>query len=223
MKNILLILENPLEFDLTKTVLQRLGFNVIWIQKGLDMNEHLQKNFPDLVITSVLGQKDEFLDEFLRIRTKRGTPQFIWVGPKSRLNSLKESQRKLIDSNMQPPIQPDLLITSVCKLFDLNAQEYIANYRAMITGSVRVEDKASVHPMTKGSSAAKLAPKSEVIMIKDPVRAQKYEKFLEKVEKQDKVFTVRDLLKRTRLEGSGGNTSELFEKKKSFIKALFKK
>jgi DNA-binding NtrC family response regulator len=211
MRNILLILENSLEFDLTKTVLQRLGFNVFWIQKGVDMHEKLSKNFPDLVITSVLGTQDEFLNEFLKVRVKRGTPQFIWVGPTSRLDKLTPAQRKLIDANLPTPIQPDLLIQNVCRLFQVDAVDYLKRYREMMLG-------ANNNDLIKVTGAI-ATPTS----ISDPVRSTKYKAFLENVPKLDRVFSLREIDKRLLSSETKGNTQDLLEKKKSFIKALFKK
>lgn len=211
MRNILLILENSLEFDLTKTVLQRLGFHVFWIQKGVDMHEKLSKNFPDLVITSVLGTQDEFLNEFMKVREKRGTPHFIWVGPAARLDQLTSAQRKLIDANLPTPIQPDLLIQNVCRLFQVDAADYLKRYREMILGANNnelIKVTGSVAPMESFA---------------DPARSTKYKAYLDKVPKMDRVFSMREIDKRLLSSETKGNTQDLFEKKKSFIKALFKK
>ncbi len=210
MRNILLILENSLELNLTKTVLQRLGFNVLWLQKGQDMHEKLSQNFPDLVITSVLGSQDQFLNEFIKVREKRGTPQFIWVGASSRLDKLKSMQRKLIDANLPTPIQPDILIQTVCKLFEMDPGEYLQKYRSMLS--------SHNNDVIKVSGSIKNIPSSS-----DPVRAEKYKKFLDKVPKLDKVFSLKEIDKHLKTNEVNGNTQDLFEKKKSFIKALFKK
>lgn len=210
MRNILLILENSLEFNLTKTVLQKLGFQVLWIQKGIDMNEKLQKNFPDLVITSVLGTQDQFLNEFVKVREKRGTPHFIWVGPASRLDRLKTAQRQLIDANLPTPIQPDLLIQQVCELFDLDAGEYLQKYRSMLSGG-------------RSDIVRVVGPVNSKELIVDPVRAEKYSKYVENIPKQDRVFSLKEIDKRLRDNQPEGNSVDLFEKKKSFIKALLKK
>lgn len=210
MRNILLILENNLEFNLTKTVLQKLGFQVLWIQKGVDMNDRLQKNFPDLVITSVLGTQDQFLNEFVKVREKRGTPHFIWVGPASRLDRLKTAQRQLIDANLPTPIQPDLLIQQVCQLFELNAAEYLQRYRSMLAGT-----KSDIVRVTGSVNAKEL--------IVDPVRAEKYSQFVANIPKQDRVFSLKEIDKRMRGDQPSANSVDLFEKKKNFIKALFKK
>lgn len=211
MRNILLILENNLEFDLTKTVLQRLGFHVFWIQKGVDMHEKLSKNFPDLVITSVLGSQDEFLKEFMQVREKRGTPQFIWVGATSRLDKLSPAQRKLIDANLPTPVQPDLLIQTVCRLFQVDATDYLKRYREMILG-------ASNNELIKVTGSI---PTMETLA--DPARTAKYKSYLEKVPTIDRVFSMREIDKRLLSSETKGNTQDLLEKKKSFIKALFKK
>jgi DNA-binding NtrC family response regulator len=210
MRNILLILENSLEFNLTKTVLQKLGFQVLWIQKGVDMKEKLQKNFPDLVITSILGTQDQFLNEFVKVREKRGTPHFIWVGPSSRLDRLKSAQRQLIDANLPTPIQPDLLIQQVCQLFKFDSVEYLQKYRAMLSSSQNetVRVVGSVHSKE---------------FIVDPVRAEKYSKYVENIPKQDRVFSLKEIDKRIKGDQPQGNSVDLFEKKKTFIKALFKK
>jgi CheY-like chemotaxis protein len=223
MRNILLILENTIEFDLTKTVLQKLGFNVMWIQKGQDMHDKLSKNFPDLVITSVLGTDDEFLSEFTKVREKRGTPQFILVGPTSRLEKLKSSQRRLIDAHLQTPIQPDQLIQSVCLLFGLEAPEYLQKYRSMLTGAMTGKSVEKI----KGSGSAKASDTIFVHGVSEPFydssRSKKYQSHADKIEKQDRVFSLREIDKRLKTSEATGNTPDLFEKKKNFIRALFKK
>lgn len=210
MRNILLILENSLELNLTKTVLQRLGFHVIWLQKGQNMHEKLSQNFPDLVITSVLGSQDEFLNEFIKVRQKRGTPQFIWVGASSRLDKLKTVQRQLIDANLPTPIQPDILIQTVCKLFQMDPGEYLQKYRSMLS--------SHNNDMIKVSGSLK-----NFDSVSDPERAEKYKKFLDKVPKLDRVFSLKEIDQRLKKNDVQGNTPDLFEKKKNFIKALFKK
>ena len=213
MRNILLILENNLEFNLTRTVLQKLGFNILSIQKGADMHERLAKSFPDLVITSVLGTQDEFLNDFIQVRQKRGTPKFIWVGPTSRLDKLKTAQRQLIDASLSTPIQPDVLIQNVCQLFELDAAEYLQKYRALMSGAA-----SGIGPDFIKVTGNVTIPTST----KDPVRAEKYKNFVQNVPKLDKVFSVKDLDKHSHKEEAKGNTVDLLEKKKKFIKALIK-
>jgi CheY-like chemotaxis protein len=213
MRNILLILENNLEFNLTRTVLQKLGFNILSIQKGADMHERLAKSFPDLVITSVLGSQDEFLNDFIRLRQKRGTPKFIWVGPTSRLDKLKPAQRQLIDANLSTPIQPDVLIQNVCQLFDLDVAEYLQKYRSLMSGSMTGVGQDFIR--VSGNVAVPTSAS-------DPVRAEKYKDFLKNVPKIDKVFSAKDLDKHSHKEETTGNTVDLLEKKKKFMKALIK-
>lgn len=204
MKNILLILENAIEYDLARTVLVKLGFNVLSLQKGSDMHTRLQDHFPDVVVTSVLGKQDSLLEEFITLRAKRGAPQFIWVGAESRLKKLNETQLKLIDERLPTPIQPEMLIEKICVLTGLKANELIETYRTLIKGSL---------------SAAKTTSSAR---FNDEKRAENYARIVSKIEKQDKVFTVKDL---ERLGGPGGveNSVDLHEKKKTFIRTLFKK
>lgn len=211
MRNILLILENSLEFNLTKAVLQKLGFNILSLQKGADMHQLLAKSFPDLVITSVLGSQDEFLNDFVQIRQKRGTPKFIWVGPVARLDKLKTAQRQLIDASLSTPIQPDVLIQSVCHLFELDAAEYLQKYRALMNTTAAGSDLIKV----TGSIAVPTTAS-------DPVRAEKYNQILKNIPKVDKVFSTKDLDKHTLKDEAAGNTVDLLEKKKKFVKALLK-
>ena len=213
MRNILLILENNLEFNLTRTVLQKLGFNILSIQKGADMHERLAKSFPDLVITSVLGSQDEFLNNFIQVRQKRGTPKFIWVGSTSRLDKLKTAQRQLIDANLSTPIQPDVLIQNVCQLFELDVAEYLQKYRSMMSGSMNAVGQEFIRV-----SGGVAIPTSA----SDPIRAEKYKDFLKNVPKLDKVFSAKDLDKHYHKEEVTGNTVDLLEKKKKFVKALIK-
>lgn len=214
MRNILLILENSLELNLTKTVLQKLGFQVLWLQRGADMHQKLSQNFPDLVITSVLGTQDEFLNEFIQVRQKRGIPRFIWVGPTSRLDRLKTAQRQLIDSNLPTPIQPDVLIEQVCELFELDVKEYLQKYRSLMTSHQPA--KNTVH-ITGG----KTPPMTN---FDDPERAKKYQDFLKNVPKLDKTFSLKEIDKKIRAEGEPqGNSQDLLEKKRAFVKSLLKK
>jgi CheY-like chemotaxis protein len=209
MKNILLILENKLEFNLTKTVLQKLGFNVLSLQMGTNMHEALTKSFPDLVVTSVLGTQDEFLNEFIQVRQKRGTPKFIWVGPVSRLDKLKTNQRQLIDASLSTPIQPDVLIQIVCKLFELDPVEYLQKYRSMMGMGGQDVIKVSGQIAVPTSAA-------------DPIRAEKYKKLAQNTPKLDKVFSVKDLDKHMRKDEATENTVDQLEKKRKFVKALLK-
>jgi CheY-like chemotaxis protein len=213
MRNILLILENNLEFNLTRTVLQKLGFNVLSIQKGADMHERLAKSFPDLVITSVLGSQDEFLNDFIQVRQKKGTPKFIWVEHTSSLDKLKTAQRQLVDASLSTPIQPDVLIQNVCQLFDLDVAEYLQKYRALMNGSVNVVGQDDIR--VSGSVAIPISSS-------DPIRGEKYKDFLKNVPKMDKVFSAKDLDKYSNQEETTGNAADLLEKKKKFVKALIK-
>ena len=175
------------------------------------MHEKLSQNFPDLVITSVLGSQDEFLNEFIKVRQKRGTPQFIWVGASSKLDKLKTVQRQLIDANLPTPIQPDILIQTVCKLFQMDPGEYLQKYRSMLSGH-NSNDMIKVTGSVKGLES-----------FSDPIRADKYKKFLDTVPKLDRVFSLKEIDKHLRSDEAVANTPDLFEKKKNFIKALFKK
>ncbi len=220
MRNILLILENQLEFDLTKTVLQKLGFQVVWLQKGDNSREKLSKNFPELVITSVLGSDADFLSEFIKVRQARGTPKFIWVGAASRLDKLTTVQRQLIDANLPTPIQPDVLIQSVCRLFQLDEAEYLQTYRKLLMGHSTTSSKtasASTAPAAKHTFVKGIADPFE-----DSARTSKYKDLAKKIEPQDKVFSMRELDKSLR-EDPGGNTTDLLQKKRAFVKALLKK
>jgi len=211
MRNILLILDNKLEFNLTKTVLHKLGFNVLSIQKGADMHERLAKSYPDLVITSVLGTQDEFLKDFIKKKKKRGIPKFIWVGAPSRLDKLKSSQMQLIDASLTTPIQPDVLIQSVCQLFELDAGEYLQRYRALMTSGGTSQDMIK---LTGGVTV----PTS----LADPARAEKYKNYLKNVPQLDKVFSLKEIDKNLRTEEAKANTMDLLDKKKKFMKALLK-
>lgn len=206
MQTILLILENSIEFDLTKTVLVKLGFNVLSLQKGADMHLKLKENFPEVVITSVLGKQDTMLEEFINIRAKRGIPKFIWVGAESRLKKLNEVQLKLIDATLPTPVQPEVLIEKVCGLLNIPAEQLIETYRKLLMGSTQ-------NAKPSGSS----------ILIHDEKRAASYAKITEKIEKQDKVFTGKDLDRFSGKNDGAGNTEDLLGKKREFVKALFKK
>lgn len=205
MKNILLIIENSLEFDLTRTVLFRLGFNILSLQKGADMHTRLQENVPDLVITSVLGADDEILQAFIDVRAKHGTPKFLWVGPVYKVKALNDTQKQLIDDTMSTPIQPEVLITKVCDLLALPSQKMIDAYHKLLSGSFKLPEQ----------------PKSK--LIHDPARAEKYAAIARKIEKYNRVFKSETLDKFTTPEGAGGNTEDLLNKKQQFVKTIFKK
>lgn len=205
MKNILLILDNTLEFDLTRTILFKLGFNILSIKKGADMHARLQENFPDLVITSVLGTQDDMLTEFTKIRENRGIPKFIWVGPDTKMKKLSGVQMKVIDATLSRPIQPEQLIRTACELLGLVADKYIDRYRGLLSDSL-----------------ASPSPSSSSI-IQDPVRAAAYGKVVQKVENIDKTFSLKEIAHRNDKKAGLENTAELGAQKKEFLKALFKK
>jgi DNA-binding NtrC family response regulator len=204
MRNILLILENAIEFDLTKTVLVKLGFNVLSLQKGADMHVKLKENFPEVVITSILGKQDVMLEEFINIRAKRGVPKFIWVGAESRVKKLNDVQLKLIDATLSTPVQPEALIEKVCGLLNMPAEELIETYRRLLVGSSPIQ-------RSMGSSS----------LIHDEKRALNYAKIASGIEKQ--VFTAKDLDRFSSRTDGEGNTEDLLKKKRQFVKAMFKK
>lgn len=205
MPTILLILENAIEYDLTKTVLVKLGFNVLSLQKGAEMRDKLKSHFPEVVITSVVGKQDAGIEEFIDIRAKRGTPKFIWVGAESRLKKLNETQLKLIDATLATPVQPEALIEKVCGLLNMPAQQLIETYRKLLVGS----------------SSSKTQSNSP--LIRDEKRAASYAKIADGIEKQDKVFTAKDLDRFTDKKDGGANTEDLLNKKRQFVRAMFKK
>ena len=147
------------------------------------------------------------------MRQKRGTPKFIWVGSTSRLDKLKTAQRQLIDANLSTPIQPDVLIQNVCQLFELDVAEYLQKYRSMMSGSMNAVGQEFIRV-----SGGVAIPTSA----SDPIRAEKYKDFLKNVPKLDKVFSAKDLDKHSHKEEVTGNTVDLLEKKKKFVKALIK-
>ncbi len=178
------------------------------------MHLRLAKNFPDMVITSVLGSQDEFLNEFIQVRQKRGIPRFIWVGATSRLDKLKAAQRQLIDATLSTPIQPDVLIQNVCQLFELDPADYLQKYRTLMSGGLS----------GAGEERVKVSGKVTVpTSANDPVRAQKYKDFLQNVPALDTVFSTKSLERPWSKEAAEGNTPDLLEKKKKFVKALLKK
>lgn len=201
MKNILLILDNALEFDLARTILFKLGFNVLSLKKGDDIRSRLKENFPELVITSIVGSQDEMLQEFIKIRDKMGVPKFIWVGQVSKVKDFSEVQKKVIDSTLARPLQPEQLIGAVCGLLDLPSEQHIAKYRFLVAG------KGSQQPVSK---------------IIDPVRAAAYAEKIKKIESKDKVFSLKELSSRNDLKAGIENTPELGIQKKEFIKKLLK-
>jgi len=221
MHTILLILDNAIEFDLTRTVLTKLGFNVLSLQRGADMHSKLKEHFPDVVITSVLGKQDTLLKEFIDIRSKRGTPKFIWVGAESRGKKLNEIQLKLIDATLDTPVQPEELIEKVCLAVGLLPQTMIDTYRKLLQGSMAGQTGApKAQPASNRPSPIKSTGTAN---FRDEKRAATYSQIVSKIEKQDKVFTGRDLDRFNTKAAGDENTLSLHEQKKSFIKALFKK
>lgn len=203
MKNVLLILDNALEFDLTRTILVKLGFNILSIKKGADMHARLKENFPDLVITSVVGNQDEILMEFLKIRENRGIPKFIWVGPDTKMKKLSDVQMKVIDSTLSRPLQPEQLIKNVCELLGLSVEKHVAVYRGLTTESLKAPEKPN--------------------QIHDPVRAAAYSKFVKNTEDMDKTFSLKQVIGHNDVTAGLENTEEQTKKKKEFLKTLFKK
>lgn len=204
MKNVLLILDNALEFDLTRTILVKLGFNILSIKRGDDMHKRLKENFPDLVITSVVGNQDEFLTEFIKIREKRGIPKFIWVGPDTKMKKLSDVQMKVIDSTLARPLQPEQLIRNVCDLLDLSAETHVAAYRGLVSDTLQTP-----------------APKAN--KIHDPARAAAYAQIVKKTENLDKTFSLKEVAGHNDVTAGVENTDQQTNKKKEFLKSLFKK
>jgi CheY-like chemotaxis protein len=202
-KNILLILDNALEFDVTRTILFKLGFNILSIKKGADMHARLKENFPDLVITSVLGTQDEMLTEFTKIREKRGIPKFIWVGPDTKMKKLSDVQKKVVDATLSRPVQPEQLIRTACDLLGLPADKHIHLYRGLVADSLKA-------PATSSK-------------IHDPARAVAYGKVVQKIENIDKTFSLKEVAHRNDKTAGLENTEELGAQKKAFLKSLFKK
>jgi DNA-binding NtrC family response regulator len=207
MKNVLLILDSPIEFDLTRTILFKLGFNILSLKKGSDMYARFREYFPDIVITSVLGTQDEMLVEFVKIREKRGIPKFIWVGSDSRMKKLSDIQLKVIDANLTRPLQPEQLIRTVCTLLELPADELVAKYFGLLSGSMTEPNQGNV--IVSGEKAETVE--------------SRYNVHVQNVEHQDKVFTAKDLMQHNTATAGDGNTEELLNKKKEFLKSLFKK
>ncbi len=204
LKNVLLILDNSLEFDFAKTILSKLGFNVLYVQEGVDLSARLLENFPDLVITSVVGNQDRTLQEFMKIRDAKGIPKFIWVGPDLKMRQLSAAQLKVIDATLQRPLQPELLIRCVCDLLDLQPEPHVKNYRSFSSENIYVSGDV------KTDSRAHL-------------KASKYDSHLAKIERVDKVFSLKELSKRNEATAGSENSPELSLQKKDFLKKLFKK
>ena len=201
MKNVLLILDNKLEFEFARTILSKLGFYVLSLQDGADIHVKLQEHFPDLVITSVVGKQDRTLQEFISIRDKRGTPKFIWVGPDLKMKQLSQVQLKVIDASLQRPLQPELLIRSVCDLLGLSVENHLKSYRQMANDSIYVGGKLKAEATTE--------------------RTEKYNQFLKNVEKKEQVFSLKELSLRADPLAGSENSVELGRQKKDFIKKLF--
>lgn len=202
MKNVLLILDNALEFDLTRTILFKLGFNILSIKRGADMHQRLKENFPDLVITSVLGTQDEMLTEFLKIREKRGIPKFIWVGPDTKMKKLSDVQMKVIDATLPRPLQPEQLIRTACDLLGLSADKHVATYHGLVSESMTTPVPSKIN---------------------DPVRAAAYSQMVKKTENLDKTFSLKEVDVHNDITAGAENTEQLNSKKKEFLKTLFKK
>lgn len=203
MKNVLLILDNKLEFEFARTILSKLGFHVLSLQGDVDIHLKLQEHFPDLVITSVVGKQDKTLQEFMTIRDKRGTPKFIWVGPDLKMKQLSHVQLRVIDATLQRPLQPELLIRSVCELLELPAETHIKSYRQISNDPIYVGGKV------KSATEVKT------------VRSEKYDQYLQNVEKKDQVFSLKELARRSDPLAGVENSAELSAQKKDFIKKLF--
>lgn len=166
------------------------------------MHARLKENFPELVITSVVGTQDEMLQEFLKIREKRGIPKFIWVGPDNKMKKLSDVQMKVIDATLQRPLQPEQLIRTTCELLGLSPETHVSNYRGMVANSMDKKAPSAIH---------------------DPVRAENYGKIIKTTESLDKVFSLKELDVRNETSAGLENTAELSNKKKEFLKNLFKK
>ncbi|MCB9072415.1 MAG: hypothetical protein H6623_02245 [Bdellovibrionaceae bacterium] len=205
MKNILLILDNSMELDLGRTILTKLGFNLLSFNKNLDLTGKFKENFPDLVVTSVVGGSEEMLKEFIKIRQQRGVPKFIWVGPDIKLRRLGALYSRLIDISLKRPLQPEQFIRAVCDLLELSAEDFVGQYYRMLSGSM-------------GAQEGTQSP-----LIHDSVRAAQYSEKVKSIEKLDKVFTAKDLVKHNSPTAGDENTEDLLNKKKEFLKSIFRK
>lgn len=204
MKNILLIMENQMEYDFVKAMLSKVGFNVLSMQKGADMRTKFKDSFPDLVLTSVLGKQQEALNEFAVVREKRGVPKFVWAGALSRWNALDDTQKKIIDENIITPIQAEKLLKVIAHLLEMNSEELLDKYRELYYG----ENKAKRRYVVSDEERTK--------------REQKYKEAVENVEASEAVLSGKVLKSFNDQAAGKANTTRLLDLKKEFLKKMFK-
>lgn len=116
MSKIMLVLDNSTDQDFLDKILQRLGFNVISMKKGVDLSEQLLDHFPEIVFASTLGRNEKILTALFRIKQARGKPKLVVLKQEKESAPLSEEQRKIIDGVLYSPIDPFKLIDLLTNL-----------------------------------------------------------------------------------------------------------
>lgn len=144
MLKIMLVLDNATDQEFLEKVLDRLGFNVIAMGKGVNFSEQLIDHFPDIVFASTLGKNEKILSALAKIKQARGKPKLVFVRQEKEVAPLSAEQKKIIDGVLYSPIDPFKLIDLLASTTPEDISDLRKRYNEMLNvdrGSQGPENK----------------------------------------------------------------------------------
>ena len=128
-KNILLVDDDPDIQDAMSIVLESEGYNVVIANNGIECFERLAEVKPDLIILDLLMPKMDGFAVFRELRNERWSkyldvPILILTSVREeasrRRYELETGQELNANDYIEKPLSPEVLLTSVRKLFAKN-------------------------------------------------------------------------------------------------------
>lgn len=223
MRRILLILEDYNEQVFLETFLKKIGFDVLPVRNEMMLADQMLIFKPDIIISTGDGNKIKGPNILKKMTKNRGTIKLILLFPMNKLHDETYMSQFKADVAVETPINPRLLIGTICAVSHLNPEPILAKFEKL--------------PIATGNSGTKkedikiISSRDEKkIFVKDamPDRKSKYAQILkESADYEDLGFArskVNEEIKKNReYEKENPELEKLEEDRKKFVLALFKK
>lgn len=192
MVRILLVYEDFNELTLTESYLKKVGFDVVGISNEVLINDQILTFNPEVIVAFGKNLK---VSSFSVGQKLKDNPKFngkvVIIVPKEIRAAPHEMMKMKMDAILESPVKPEKLISVLSKLAGIAPGTLADKFKKSKIKDPEIEKLIMVSGAL--SDGKYLAPpvKKKVILIDDPVRAEKYNQLV-KNEKIDVKATSHD-------------------------------
>lgn len=212
MKRVLAVIEDYNERAFVETLLKKVGFDCVGINKDAIAQDQMISFAPEVVIANYSTKKVNGLLLSKKIqRSNKNLPKFVLVLPEGqtadKAGRAAEAKEYHIDFFVESPIQPRKILGILAQAFSLDEAALVGKFEKL--GGIEIDtDKAHVIK----SSAEKQKRYEQALKNLPPPKQNGMTKAL-----------VADQVKEFRLRAKDPELIEIDKERQAFVKALFKK